>query len=85
MQTLGNLIWIVFGGLKMAVGYFCVSLLLMFTIIGIPFGLQTMKLGILCLWPFGHEVTTSGGQPSSLSTWMNLIWFLFGGFFIFIK
>ena len=36
MKILGNIIWVVFGGLEMAVAYFCIGLLLMITIIGIP-------------------------------------------------
>lgn len=39
MKILGNIIWLVFGGLGIAVEYFISSLLLMITIIGIPFGI----------------------------------------------
>ena len=44
MKTLGNIIWIVFGGLHIALEYFIAGLILMITIIGIPFGLQSLKL-----------------------------------------
>ncbi len=47
MKTLGNIIWIVFGGLHIALEYFIAGLILMITIIGIPFGLQSLKLGML--------------------------------------
>ena len=56
MKTLGNIIWVVFGGLQIAIEYLLGGLALMITIIGIPFGLQSMKLGMLALWPFGSEV-----------------------------
>lgn len=49
MKTLGNIIWIVFGGLHIALEYFIAGLLLMITIIGIPFGLQSLKLGMLAI------------------------------------
>lgn len=49
MKTIGNIIWLIFGGLLTAVEYILASLVLMITIIGIPFGLQTLKLGILAL------------------------------------
>ena len=56
MKFLGNIIWLICGGLLTAVEYLISSLLLMITIIGIPFGLQTLKLGMLALWPVpGHE------------------------------
>ena len=44
MKTLGNIIWIIFGGLHIALEYFIAGLILMITIIGIPFGLQSIKL-----------------------------------------
>ena len=58
MKLLSNLLWLVFGGLFIAIEYFLASLLLMITIIGIPFGVQTMKLAVLAIWPFGHLVKT---------------------------
>ena len=53
MRILGNIIWWIFGGLEAAIGYFTGSLALAITIIGIPAAVQTFKLGLLCLWPFG--------------------------------
>ncbi len=57
MKTLGNIIWIIFGGLHIALEYFIAGLVLMITIIGIPFGLQSMKLGMLAIWPEGEVET----------------------------
>ena len=56
MKLLGNIIWLIFGGLHTAIEYFIAGLVLMITIIGIPFGLQSMKLGVLAIWPFGSKV-----------------------------
>ena len=54
MKTLGNIIWIIFGGLHIALEYFIAGLILMITIIGIPFGIQSMKLCITIIGiPFG--------------------------------
>ena len=53
MKILGNIIWWIFGGLESAIGYFTGSLAVAVTIIGIPFALQTFKIGLYCLWPFG--------------------------------
>jgi len=52
------------------------------TIVGIPFGFQTLKLAGLTLWPFGREVRNTGMTPGCLSTLMNLIWLLIGGIWI---
>lgn len=45
------------GGLRIAIEYAISSVLMMITIIGIPFGLQTMKLAVLALWPFGTDIS----------------------------
>lgn len=82
MKAVGNIIWLLFGGILVCVEYLFASLLLMITIIGIPFGLQTLKLAILALWPFGREVTTSPGSGGCLSVLMNVIWILIGGIWI---
>ena len=82
MKLLGNIIWIVFGGLIIATEYLISSLLLMVTIVGIPFGIQTLKLAMLSLWPFGSEIRESKGSSGCLSTIMNIIWFFIGGIWI---
>ncbi|MCP4551483.1 MAG: YccF domain-containing protein [Bacteroidetes bacterium] len=82
MKTLGNLIWLLFGGLWVAIEYFIASILLMITIIGIPFGFQTLKLASLALWPFGRDVVPSHQGTGCLSTLMNIIWLFIGGIWI---
>ncbi len=84
MKLLGNIIWLIFGGIEIAIEYLIGSITLMITIIGIPFGLQCLKLGLLALWPFGSEVKTKPGQPGCLSTFMNVLWFFVGGLWIFL-
>lgn len=81
MKTLGNIIWLIFGGLETAIEYFVASLALMVTIVGVPFGLQTMKIGVLCLWPFGSKIKKSehGMGKGCLNTAMNIIWIIFAG------
>lgn len=82
MKILGNIIWILFGGLIIALEYFVASLVLIVTIIGIPFGIQTFKLGLLALWPFGSEIREKPQSGGCLTTLMNIIWILFGGIWI---
>ncbi|MBI9067854.1 MAG: YccF domain-containing protein [Salinivirgaceae bacterium] len=82
MKTLGNLIWLLFGGLVTAIEYFAASIPLFISIIGIPFGIQTIKLGMLCIWPFGTEIRVKPGNPGCISTIMNIFWFLIGGIWI---
>ena len=82
MKLLGNIIWVLFGGLFMALGYVLSGLILMITIIGIPFGWQILKLSSLCLWPFGRDSRVTEKGIGCLSTGMNVLWFLIGGIWI---
>ena len=82
MRTLGNVIWFVFGGVFIALEYLIASFFLMITIIGIPFGIQTLKLAGLALWPFGKEIVQIKNQSGCLSTIMNIIWLFIGGVWI---
>ena len=79
MKTLGNVIWLLLGGIITAIEYVVASLLLMITIICIPFGLQTLKLARLALWPFGSRVTDAGNAGSCLTVVMNILWIFCGG------
>lgn len=79
MKLLGNIIWILFGGFFIALYYFMFGLLLCLTVVGIPFGLQLMKMAGFALWPFGHEVQAGPQDSGCLSVCMNIIWIIFGG------
>ena len=81
MKFLGNIIWLIFGGLITAIEYLIASLLMMITIIGIPFGIQTLKLAGLSLWPFGSKVIDNGSS-GCLSVLMNVLWIFLGGIWI---
>ncbi len=79
MKTLGNVIWVVFGGFVIAIEYVVGSIALMVTIIGIPFGIQSLKLAELALWPFGKRIKHKESTTGCISFLMNIIWFFVGG------
>ena len=78
MKLIGNIIWLLVGGLETAFEYFVAGVALCITIIGIPFGVQAIKLGVLMLWPFGSRVDLIPGHPGCLSTIMNILWLIAG-------
>ena len=82
MKLLGNIIWLVFGGLVVAIEYLVVSFLLIITIIGIPFGLQTLKMAGLALLPFGRNIRSTNNSDGCLTTIFNVIWIFIGGIWI---
>ena len=79
MKLIGNVIWTLFGGFIVVIYYFVVGLLFCLTIVGIPFGLQLMKMAGFALWPFGHEVQAGPQDSGCLSVCMNILWIIFGG------
>ncbi|WP_188929510.1 YccF domain-containing protein [Puia dinghuensis] len=81
MNILGNLIWLIFGGLAAALGYIVGGCILCLTIIGIPFGLQCFKLARLELWPFGSRVVPVNSATGCLSIFFNILWLLCGGLY----
>lgn len=82
MRILGNLIWLIFGGIIIAVEYFIGSIILIITIVGIPFGIQTLKMASLALWPFGRTTRVDVRALGCLYILMNIIWLLTGGLWI---
>ena len=79
MSTFGNVIWLIFGGLIAALGYIFGGLLLCLTVIGIPFGMQSMKIGVATLAPFGKEVVEMNQANSTLRIVFNLLWLILFG------
>ena len=79
MSTLGNVIWLIFGGLLAGLGYIIGGLSLCLTIVGIPFGIQSIKLGFAAFAPFGKEVVERERANSTLRVIFNVIWLVLFG------
>ena len=57
LSILMNIIWIIFGGIEIALMHVGFGVLCCLTIVGIPFGLQHFKMALLALAPFGKEIS----------------------------
>ncbi|MCP4895568.1 MAG: YccF domain-containing protein [bacterium] len=79
MSLIGNIIWLVFGGFISALGYIFGGLLTCLTIIGIPFGLQSIQLGVATFAPFGKELVTHPEADSPLRLIFNIFWLVLFG------
>ena len=55
-HPIAHIIWIIFGGLALALGYVISGVIFCITIIGIPFGKQCFKLATLAIMPFGATI-----------------------------
>ena len=78
MHFLGNLVWLIMGGLITALMYWLAGLVMCITIIGIPFGVQLFKIGTMALWPFGHDLVPKENAGGCLSITFNVLWILLG-------
>ena len=79
MNAIGNLLWIILGGFLIFIFYLIGSIILMITIVGIPFGIQTLKMANLALFPFGREAVQTQRSGGCLYIIMNVIWILVAG------
>jgi uncharacterized membrane protein YccF (DUF307 family) len=79
MNAVGNIIWLIFGGLFVALGYIIGGIAMCLTIIGIPFGVQAIKFGIANLTPFGKEIVEHPNANSPLRMVFNIIWLVVAG------
>ena len=88
MNLLLNILWIIFGGgFIIFIEYLLGGLMLCLTIVGIPFGVQAMKLGALGLAPFGVEVVEADSAPLEgvVSGILNVVWVILAGIWIAIS
>ncbi|MEN0135589.1 MAG: YccF domain-containing protein [Rhodococcus sp. (in: high G+C Gram-positive bacteria)] len=83
MRILLNIIWLIFGGLWLALGYFVAGILCCILIITIPFGIASFRVGVYALWPFGKTVIDkpTAGVASLIG---NVIWFVIAGLWLAI-
>lgn len=82
MNAILNVIWLLLGGIWLALGYFLAGIICCLLIVTIPFGIASFRIGAYALWPFGRTVVDRGGQTYFLSTLGNVIWVLVAGVWI---
>ena len=81
MRILLNVIWLIFGGLWLAIGYAIVALVMFILIITIPFGVAAIRISVFCLWPFGRTLVKreDAGAGSLIG---NVIWIVLAGWWL---
>ena len=80
MRTLLNIIWVVFGGIWLALGYFLAGILACLLIVTIPAGIASFRMARYVLWPFGRSVEPKPGAGAG--SVMNVVWFLIAGWWL---
>ncbi|WP_028265525.1 YccF domain-containing protein [Arthrobacter sp. MA-N2] len=82
MKTLLNIIWLVFGGFVLALGYFMAGILCCLMIVTIPWGIASFRIASYALWPFGRMVVDKPGSGGIFTLLGNVIWLLVAGIWI---
>jgi uncharacterized membrane protein YccF (DUF307 family) len=84
MRLILNLLWLILAGIWLAISYFVAAALLAITIIGIPFAVQSVKLALYALWPFGRKLVPAATRNVTVSVIGNILWFVLAGLWIAI-
>ncbi|MBD7995744.1 YccF domain-containing protein [Arthrobacter sp. Sa2CUA1] len=84
MKAILNVIWLLFGGIWLALGYVLAGIVCCLLIVTIPFGIASFRIASYALWPFGRTVIDSGRGTGVLATLGNVIWLVFAGVWIAI-
>ena len=81
MRLILNIIWLIFGGLWLALGYLLAALICFVLIITIPFGIAALRMALFALWPFGRTVVRNprAGVASAVG---NVLWLLLCGWWL---
>jgi uncharacterized membrane protein YccF (DUF307 family) len=83
MRLVLNVIWLIFGGLWLSLGYLVAALACFVLIITIPFGFASLRMASYALWPFGRQlVDKPGDRPGALIG--NIIWVVLCGVWLTI-
>lgn len=83
MRLILNVIWLIFGGLWLALGYLLAALICFILIITIPFGFASLRIAAYALWPFGRTIVDKPGpRPGALIG--NIIWVILFGVWLAI-
>lgn len=77
VNFIGNIIWLIFGGILAAILWTLAGIILCVTVIGIPFGVQCFKITRFVLWPFGKEIELGNFGAGGII--LNIIWLVVFG------
>ena len=85
MQTVGNILWLIFVGIWLAIAFVVAGIVMFVLLITIPFGIQAFKLAGFALWPFGRHVEYGARVTSPLHIIGNIIWIIIGGLYLAVQ
>jgi uncharacterized membrane protein YccF (DUF307 family) len=82
LSVVGNVLWLIFAGWELAIGYLVAALIMVVFVITIPFAVQSVKLAGYSLWPFGRTIIDDPDGPPPVSRIGNILWFVLCGWWL---
>jgi uncharacterized membrane protein YccF (DUF307 family) len=84
MRLILNIIWLIFGGLWLALGYLLAAIVCFILIITIPFGIASLRIASYALWPFGRTIVDkpTAGAGALIG---NIIWIVLFGWWLALE
>ncbi|WP_322767399.1 YccF domain-containing protein [Frankia sp. Cr1] len=82
MRIIGNILWLLFAGFELALGYLLAGIVCCLLIVTIPFGVAAFRLAGYVVWPFGRVVVDQPGEAPVVLFLVNLLWFLIAGWWL---
>lgn len=81
-----NLLWVIFGGLAMALAWLVAAFLMAITIIGLPWVPACLRIARFTLWPFGYQAVERerGIAMQGIGCLGNVLWFILAGWWLAI-
>jgi uncharacterized membrane protein YccF (DUF307 family) len=81
IQIVLNVLWLVFCGIWMCLGYLLAALICFILVVTIPFGIASLRIAGFVLWPFGRTTRerADAGAPSTVG---NIIWLIVAGWWL---
>jgi uncharacterized membrane protein YccF (DUF307 family) len=83
VKALLNIIWLLFGGIWLALGYVAAGVICCVLIVTIPFGIASFRMASYALWPFGRTIVDHP-RAGAMSAIGNVIWLLVAGWWLAI-
>ncbi|WP_199570843.1 YccF domain-containing protein [Streptomyces murinus] len=79
-----NILWLLFCGIWLSIGYLIAALICFILIITIPFGIASLRIAGFVLWPFGRTAVERPGAGTG-SVVGNVIWVIFAGWWLALE
>jgi uncharacterized membrane protein YccF (DUF307 family) len=82
VKTFANILRLLFAVIWLFIGYVFAAVVMSLLIITIPFAIQSLKLAMFVIWPFGRTIVDRPGASVAASGCANVVWFIFGGWYM---